>query len=195
MTFNYCDHCKEVTEGIPEDIDIKGTATESDLELPGHNEAEIHILLPGDEVYHYFDDETTLYKIAGERIIKSYAKLACQTCLANSINTDLPHYGDGAYATANGSLIPKEKENPSSIIRAHGIYYWEKRVFRAVIRINNPKGFKKYYQTGGVVRSIPQNGVSIKRGEFISHSIDDGEVIRFEKWNGTDWEYYEGCCF
>lgn len=48
MTFNYCDHCKEVTEGIPEDIDIKGTATESDLELPGHNEAEIHILLPGD---------------------------------------------------------------------------------------------------------------------------------------------------
>lgn len=193
MSIDLCSTCASNEYMYPIDIHLEGCALNLDLELDGHIDVENLTIEDGDQFYHYFfDDSSICTHILGERVVKSLALCACVDCLKNSITTDNPHYGDGAYGTINKYIIPNETANPQSIIRAHGLSMLEKRIFRAVVRINKAEFFRKIPKTGGVVRSQPPIDVLLKRNTLIGHNLIDAEVIRIEKWSGEKWEYFGG---
>ena len=187
MSYRLCSDCeKNITchnQVLPELI---GQAKTSDL-VGVHNYAEYAKMTDITVFYHYFFEDRALARIIlQEGIVKSRICCMCVSCINNYLNSATPHYGDGAYGTANDALCPDSGSNPLSIARAHGIDF-ENRPYRAVVKIKNPSAFIKFKGTGGVLRSQPDNGAVLARGELYAHSINDAEVIRLEFWDGKEW--------
>lgn len=187
-----CNDCLANACMAPVDLDISGTANKQDLQSANHAEAEYKNIDEIVEFYHYFyNDPTIVTAIQFERITKSKIKCACENCIITSLNTITPHYGDGAYGTCNTNIKPQTNANPQTIIDAHGLGpNIEKRILRAVLRLNNPSAFRKFQETGGVLRSKPDPNIKLQRDSLIGHNIEDAEVIRIERWDGQVWKYW-----
>ena len=192
MSYHLCSTCIDNTPctGISV-INLVGQAIASEL-IGLHGQAEIDTLNDTTVFYHYFYNDAALaQKILQERVVKSRIQCMCINCINNYLHSGIPHYGDGAYGTVNEALCPDETQNPVSISRAHGIDF-KNRPYRAVVKLKSPTAFVKFDKTGGVLRSQPELGITLVRGELCAHSIDDAEVIRVEFWNGSDWLHFKG---
>lgn len=139
--------------------------------------------------YHYFYDSSgTARKIQESGVVASRAKCMCTECIKRSLTTSQPHYGDGAYGTANGSFQPHDEE-PVSVLRAHGFTDLKNRTLRAVLRLKNPDAFRKFPNTGGILRSHPSPTEQLMRDNLCYHSIEDAYVLRIETWSDEDGEW------
>lgn len=193
MTNDYCDDCWNNPVTTSYVIPLVGQAIDTDLNDMGcHRNAEDFQLEDGETFYHYFADKPEVFSsINLQRTIASRAYCKCSDCLNRSMKTDVPHYGDGAYGTANSGFCPHSQID--SVTLAHGINF-AILPFRAVIMIHNPTSFVKFDRTGGVIRSIPQE--KLTRNDLVFMTLAQGEVLRIERWNGTEWiavGEYEPC--
>jgi hypothetical protein len=180
----YCDKCRPAEEMIPEDHDVIGQVSDTDIHKVLRYED--HALEEGDYLYHYFaDNDIYLEFIKKNLVTSSTAQCMCKECIERSMETEEPHYGDGAYATLNHTFSP-QLTVINSVTRAHGIKF-EERHFRAKIRIINPSAFRKFQRTGGVVRSILPKDKIVLRGKYYYFSRGDAMVISIEEWDGTRW--------
>lgn len=192
MTPDYCRYCwnNPITE--PYILELIGQATSQDLSKPHHKEAEEATINQNIHFYHYFMDSAEIFnKIKTMLTIGSKAHCKCNNCLSKSMNSDNPHYGDGAYGTLNDSFSPMTDND--SVTGAHGLNFFY-LPFRAVVLLKKSADFIKFAKTGGVLRSIPKR--TLTRFELLMLEPKQGQVIRIEKWNGNDWVpigRYEPC--
>ncbi len=189
MTDKFCDNCRENPISIPYETSPIGQATDEDLLRGEHECFENFGIEQINKFYHYFvADDNILNKIITTKVIKSRTYCMCENCINRSMFSEEPHYGDGAYGTANPLFYPDDTRNPISIVRAHGISFNE-RIYRAVVRIKRPQVFRKFRRTGGVVRSQPSVECELTRYNLIAFDISEAEVIRIERWNESESEW------
>lgn len=185
----YCGACRDnlVCEGS-NDEEFCGQASATDT-VGMHEEAERLGIFEVITFYHYFFNSPGKARmIAESEVVASRVKCICTACITRSLDTSEPHYGDGAYGTANGNLSPKDEE-PVSILRAHGFNNLKERTHRAVLRLDNPDAFRKFSNTGGVIRSHPDKTERLSRNELCYHRIEDAHIIRIDTWSETRGEW------
>ncbi len=183
MIPGYCVTCWAAPVNYPFIVDLIGQATDIDLERPEYISSEMITLEKSYTFYHYFPDKADVFNsIKTSLSIGSRALCKCVDCLKQSMITDNPHYGDGAYGTFNESFSPTTPCD--SVVKSHGIDFRD-RPYRAVVIINDPNSFVKFPKTGGVLRNIPSD--TLTRFELVMLSLTQGQVIRIEKWDGSEW--------
>ncbi|MBA2876908.1 hypothetical protein [Thermaerobacillus caldiproteolyticus] len=164
-------HIEEDVEGLLEITDLE--KNENTLEAEN---AELSEAI----VYRYVWSPSDLFKIASSQLIASVAKCFCINCINYSLSF-IPHYGDGAYCTANEQL---KLESPR-VIHAHGIDIRGMN-YRVVMRVKNISGFKKIKKTAGVIRSVPI-GKKLYVGQLVFCDEKAIKIIGFQKWDGKEW--------
>lgn len=115
------------------------------------------------------------------RSLASKARCLTSDQIMDTLGTDDPHYGDGAYVTFHSNLGGAHKD----IQRHHGIRV-SQHSYRAYLRIKQTNRFHRVYQTGGVGYAHPVRTVEPGQHIFIEepHEI---KIIRLEHWDGTRW--------
>jgi hypothetical protein len=164
-------HIEEDVEGLLEIFDLKKSQNTYIAE---------NTILSDSIIYRYVWSPSDLFKIDSSQSIASVAKCLCINCINYSLSF-VPHYGDGAYCTANENL---KLENPR-VVHSHGIDIREMN-FRVVMRIRDNAKFKKIRKTAGVIRSIPEGQELFVDGLVFSDK-NSIKVIGFQEWNGEEW--------
>ncbi|WP_409292763.1 hypothetical protein [Peribacillus sp. SCS-37] len=164
-------HIEEEVEGLLELIDLN----RSDNTYTAEN-AKLRESI----IYRYVWSPSDLFKIDSSQSIASVAHCLCINCIKYSLSF-VPHYGDGAYCTANEHL---KLEHPR-VVHSHGIDIRDMN-YRIVMRIRDTAKFKKISKTAGVIRSIPE-GQELYVGGLVFSEKNTIKVIGFQEWNGHEW--------
>lgn len=139
-------------------------------------------------VYHYFEGDkmielgcTLRDEIADSGKVGPMARCLTEREMRESLDTDNPHYGDGAYVTFHQRLDKAHVK----VRRRHGLHV-SARKYRAVLRVHMRQRFRRVQQTGGVGLAEPGAGPPT-RGDLIFVSPPDVEVIRIERLKQGKW--------
>jgi hypothetical protein len=187
----FCNDCKPNISAKPLRIKgLKGKAIKCTDEVSQDIERIISLskAIEDTTVYHYIADEATARRVVESGKIRFMAKCMCEHCILLSLDTDNPHYGDGAYLTLHARLNYEDTDR--NVKRAHGIDI-AMRKFRAIVELDPVNKFIKILQTGGVIRSLPDPKTELVRWEL--YKCAETKVTRIEYFNDDNnkWEPIE----
>lgn len=139
-------------------------------------------------VYHYFlgdevlaSGKTLLEEIRQTMQVGSKARCWSSGQIKESLNTDEPHYGDGAYVTFHSDLANAHLE----VRRNHGMSVSVRR-YRALLRIIDISRFNRIPRTCGVGLADPM--CKFVEGDVIFIGPDEMEILEIQRLVNEEWE-------